>query len=50
MFELKIVDFVYDLNDRTSEIAKIINIFESSSYCNISEVRTFIDVRVYYQI
>ena len=28
MFKLKIVDFVYDSNDRSSEIAKIIKILE----------------------
>ena len=48
--ELKIVDFVYDSNDKSSEIAKIIKIFEWSSCCDVSEVRTFINVCMYYRI
>ena len=50
IFELKIVDFVYDLNDRFSEIAKIIKILEWSSCRDVSKVRTFINVCVYYRI
>ena len=50
MFELKIVDFVCDLNDRSSETAKIIKILEWSSCRDVSKVRAFIDVCVYYRI
>ena len=48
MSELKIVDFIYDSNDRSSETAKIIKIFKWSSCHDISKVRIFIDVCVYY--
>ena len=50
MFELKIVDFVCDSNDRFSEIAKIIKILEWSSCRDVSKVRAFINVCVYYRI
>ena len=50
MFELKIVDFVCDSNDRFSETAKIIKILEWSSCCDVSKVRSFINVCVYYRI
>ena len=50
MFELKIVDFVCDSNNRFSEIAKIIKIFEWFSCHDVSKVRTFINVCVYYRI
>ena len=50
IFELKIVDFVYDSNDRFSEIAKIIKIFKWSSCCDVSEIRAFINVCAYYRI
>ena len=48
--ELKIVDFVCDSNDRFFEIAKIIKIFKWSSCRDVSKIRTFIDVYVYYRI
>ena len=48
--ELKIVDFVCDSNDRFSETAKIIKILEWSSCRDVSKVRAFIDVCVYYRI
>ena len=50
MSELKIVNFVCDLNNKFSEIAKIIKILKWSSYCNISKVRAFINICVYYWI
>ena len=50
MFKLKIVDFVCDSNDKFSEIAKIIKILEWSSCRDVSKVRTFINVCVYYRI
>ena len=50
MSELKIVDFVFDSNDRFSETAKIIKIFESFSCRNVSKVQTFINICAYYRI
>ena len=50
MFELKIVDFVCDLNDRFSKTTKIIKILEWSSCRGVSKVRTFINICVYYRI
>ena len=50
MSELKIVDFVYDSNDRFSEIAKIIKILEWLSCRDVSKVRAFINICVYYRI
>ena len=50
MFELKIVNFVCDSNNRFSKTAKIIKIFEWPSCCDVSKVRIFIDVYVYYRI
>ena len=50
IFELKIVDFVCDSNDRSSEIAKIIKILEWSSCHDVSKVRAFINVCVYYRL
>ena len=50
MFELKIVDFVCDSNDKFSETTKIIKIFKWFSCCNVSKVRIFINVYVYYRI
>ena len=50
IFELKIVDFVCDSNDRFSEIAKIIKILEWFSGRDVSKVRAFINVYVYYRI
>ena len=50
MSELKIVDFVCDSNDRSSETAKIIKILEWPSCRDVSKVRAFINVCVYYRI
>ena len=50
MFELKIIDFVCDSNDRSSETAKIIKILKWSSCRDVSKVRAFINVYVYYRI
>ena len=50
MSELKIVDFIYDSNDKSSETAKIIKILEWTFYCNVPKVRVFINVCVYYRI
>ena len=47
---MKNLNFVYDSNDRFSETAKIIKILEWFSCRNVSKVRTFIDVCVYYRI
>ena len=49
MSELKIVDFVYDSNDRFSETAKIIKIFKWSFYRDVSKIQAFINVYVYYR-
>ena len=50
MFELKIVNFVCDSKNKFFEIAKVRKILEQSSYCNVSKIRTFINVCVYYWI
>ena len=46
IFNLKIVDFVCDFNDKSFEIVKIIKILKWSSYCDIFEFRAFINVCV----
>ena len=48
--DFKIVDFVCDLNDRFSETVKMIKILKWSSCRDVSEVRAFIEVCVYYRI
>ena len=48
--DFKIVDFVCDLNDKFSETAKMIKILKWSSCRDVSEVRAFIEVCVYYRI
>ena len=50
MFELKIVDFVCDSNNKSSKIAKIIKILEWSSCRNFSKIWTFINICMYYRI
>ena len=50
MSELKIIDFVYDSNNKSSKIVKIIKIFKWSPYFAISKVRAFTNVCVYYRI
>ena len=50
MFQLKIVDFVCDSNDRFFKTAKIIKIFEKCSCRDVLEVWAFINVCVYYRI
>ena len=50
MFELKIVNFVCDSNNRSFEITKTIKILEWFSCCNISKIRAFINICVYYRI
>ena len=50
IFELKIINFICDSNDRSSETVKITKILEQSSCRNVSKVRTFINVCVYYRI
>ena len=47
---LKIVSFVCDLNDKSFETTKIIKILKWSSCWNVSEIRAFIEVCVYYRI
>ena len=49
MSELKIVNFIYDSNDKFSEIAKIMKIFEWFSCCDVLKIRAFINVCVYYR-
>ena len=46
----KIVDFVYDSNDRFFETTKMIKILKWFSCRNVFEVRAFIEVCVYYRI
>ena len=48
--DFKIVDFICDLNDRFSETTKMIKILKWFSCRNVSEVRVFIEVCVYYRI
>ena len=48
--DLKIVSFICDSNDRSLEITKIIKILKWFSCRNVSEVRAFIEVCVYYRI
>ena len=48
MFDLKIVNFVCDSNDRFSEIAKIIEILKWFSCCDALEIKTSLNVCVYY--
>ena len=50
IINFKIVDFVCDLNDRFSETTKMIKILKWSSCRNVSEIRAFIEVCVYYKI
>ena len=47
---LKIVNFICDLNNRFFEITKIIKILKWFSCRNVSEVRIFIEICVYYRI
>ena len=48
--DFKIVDFVCDSNDRFFKTTKIIKILKWSFCWNVSEVRAFIEVCVYYKI
>ena len=50
IINFKIVDFIYDLNDRFSETTKMIKILKWFSCRNVSEIRAFIEVCVYYKI
>ena len=50
IFNLKIINFVCDSNDRFSEIMKMIKILKWFSCRNVSEVKIFLDVYVYYCI
>ena len=50
MNDLKIVEFVCDSNDRSSNNVKIIKIVKWSFCVDVFETRTFIDVCVYYRI
>ena len=50
IINLKIIDFIYDLNDKSSETTKMIKILKWSSCRNVFEVRAFIKVCVYYKI
>ena len=48
--DFKIVDFICDFDDWFSETTKMIKILKWFSCRNISEVRAFIEVCVYYKI
>ena len=48
--KLKVVDIVCDSNDISSETVKVIKIFKWFFCFNVSKVRAFIDVCVYYRI
>ena len=48
--DLKIVDFVYNLNDKFLKTTKMIKILKRFSCQNVSEVCAFIEVCVYYKI
>ena len=48
--DLKIIDFICDLNDKFLKTIKIIKILKWFSCRNICEVRAFIKVCVYYKI
>ena len=48
--DFKIVDFIYDLNDKFFETTKMIKILKWFFYRNVFEVRAFIEVCVYYKI
>ena len=47
---LKIVNFICDLNNKFFETTKMIKILKWFSCQNVSEVRAFIEVCVYYRI
>ena len=44
------MSFICDLNDRSFETAKIIKILKWLSCRNVSEIRAFIKICVYYRI
>ena len=48
--DLKIVNFIYDSNDKFFETAKIIKILKWFSCRDIFEIRAFIEICVYYRI
>ena len=48
--DFKIINFVYDSNDKFFETTKIIKILKWFFCQNISKVRAFIEVYVYYKI
>ena len=48
--DFKIIDFICDSNDKSSETAKMIKILKWPSCRDVSEVRAFIEVCVYYRI
>ena len=48
--DLKIVSFIYDSNDKFLETTKIIKILKWFSCRDVSEIRAFIEVYVYYKI
>ena len=50
VIDLKIVNFVCDLNDKFFKTTKIIKILKQFSCRNVFEVRAFIKVCVYYRI
>ena len=48
--DFKIVDFIYDSNDKFFETTKMIKILKWFSCRNVFEVRAFIELCVYYKI
>ena len=48
--DFKIVNFIYDLNDKFFKTTKMIKILKWSSCQNVFEVRAFIKVCMYYKI
>ena len=48
--DLKIVDFICDLNDRSFETTKMIKILKWFSCRDVFKVRAFIEVCIYYKI
>ena len=50
IFNLKIVNFVCDSNDKSFKIAKIRKILKWFSCCDASKIETFFNVCVYYWI
>ena len=48
--DFKIIDFICDLNNKFFKITKMIKILKWFSCQNVSEVRAFIEICIYYRI